>query len=286
MGTVSSTSKSKEINSRLYDSQNESSEYEKTINSIKNINNKYNSYQGQSETTENTKTADINEQKISYKFEWKEGGNEVKITGSFLDNWSRHEELKKNIITGVYEVVLNIPKGIHEFKFIVDKKWVCSQNYKTINDKMNNSNNIIDLTNYIPSQVIENNNEINSSTKKKKRKTAKDTIEYSCNYPNQSEVNLEAPSSPQNYTPSFDLNFHTKQELLKNIFPKNYFLDKTRNIIENNSFKSIITISHEKLSHICYNFEKDNNYDKYIRTAITQRNKHKFLTLIYYTPKK
>ena len=54
MGTVSSTSKSKEINSRLYDSQNESSEYEKTINSIKNINNKYNSYQGQSETTENT----------------------------------------------------------------------------------------------------------------------------------------------------------------------------------------------------------------------------------------
>ena len=30
----------------------------------------------------------------------------------------------------------------------------------------------------------------------------------------------------------------------------------------------------------------NNNEDKYIKSSVTQRNNHKFLTLIYFTPKK
>ena len=284
MGTISSTSK--DINSRINDSQNESSDYEfKTLNSIKNTNNMHHSYQGQSETTHNTKITEANEHKIPFKFEWKEGGNDVKITGSFLENWNKKIDMKKNPKTGVFEVIFYIPKGIHEFKFIVDNKWVCSQNYKTINDKNNFSNNIIDLTNYIPPKISENTCTNTSSTKKKKR-SGKDTIEYGCNFPNQSEVNLEAPVLPQHYLASFDLNFQTKQEFLKNYFQKCLLMDKTKNLIEDDTFKSIITISHDKLSHICYNFENNIDNDNYIRSSITQRNRHKFLTLVYYTPKK
>ena len=49
------------------------------------------------------------------------------------------------------------------------------------------------------------------------------------------------------------------------------------------TFKSIMAIPHEKLSHLFYYCDKDN---KYIRNAITQRSKHKFLTIVYFSPKK
>ena len=53
----------------------------------------------------------------------------------------------------------------------------------------------------------------------------------------------------------------------------------------NSEYKSILTISHEKLSHACFEIETDYNNEKFIKTSSTQRNNHKFLTLVYYTPK-
>ena len=49
-----------------------------------------------------------------------------------------------------------------------------------------------------------------------------------------------------------------------------------------------MAICHDKLSHIRYAAEKNLNdlNNLYIRTAITQRNKHKLLTIIYYNRKK
>ena len=278
MGTVSSVSRDINTN-KISDSQDESSEFDlKLLNSLKKMNNKYQS-QAQSETRENTKVTVINDQKISYKFEWKDGGNEVKIAGSFLDNWSRQEEMKKNLSSGIYEIIIELPKGIHQFKFIVDNQWVCSQYYTIIHDNLNNSNNIIDLTNYIN----ENND---SNIKKKKKKSGKDHIDYSCKYPNSTEINLEAPPIPSHYFSKFNLNFQTKQEIIKNYFKQKPFINKSKNILENNTFKSIVTLSHEKVSHICFNCENNNNNETYIRTSMTHRNKHKFITLVYFTPKK
>ena len=279
MGTVSSASK--DI-TKKNDSQNTSSEYEiKQFNSIKDINN-INSYQGQSETTENTKITDKNEQLILYPFEWKEGGNEVEIYGSFAENWNKKTEMKKNLNTGIFQALIEVPRGRHEFKFVVDQKWVCSQFYDRVTNKNNITNNVIDLTNYIPPQVINSNNISN----KKKRKSTKNTIDYGCNYPKKTEVNLEAPNLPQNYFPIFNLDFQSKQEFLQKVYLKDLSFDKTKTVVENNTFKSILTISHEKLLHICHNVESNNDNDKYIRISLTQRSKHKFLTLVYYTPKK
>ena len=277
MGTVSSVSK--EINKTM-DSQEESSEFE--LREIKYRKNMENKSHGQSETREDTKVTIVNEQKIPYKFEWKEGGNNVKIAGSFLDNWKIKIDMKKNPMSGIFEIILNIPKGIHQFKFIVDNQWRCSQFHKIIYDKMNNANNIIDLSNYIPPIIIENSP---NNNKKKKKKPGKEHIDYSCDFPNLSEVNLEAPGVPNHYIPEFNINYEIKQEfvqLYKIGFVK---INKSKSILENNTFKSITTISHEKLSHVCINKDNDNN-DKYIKTAISQRNRHKFITIVYYTPKK
>ena len=60
-------------------------------------------------------------------------------------------------------------------------------------------------------------------------------------------------------------------------------LNKTKDLLETNTFKSIMTIPHEKLSHLFLYCDSDN---KYIRNAMTQRNKHKFLTVVYFSPKK
>ena len=63
---------------------------------------------------------------------------------------------------------------------------------------------------------------------------------------------------------------------------KMLILNKTKDLLETNTFKSIMTIPHEKLSHLFLYCDSDN---KYIRNAMTQRNKHKFLTVVYFSPK-
>lgn len=272
-------------NSKLYSSQNESYyDYElKTKNLIQNTSNKNQSTNVQSETTENIKIQEPNDNKIKFKFEWKEGGSNVQMSGSFLDNWKNKEKLEKNPQTGFFEVILDIPKGIHQFKFIVDQKWMCSSEYSTFIDK-NNTNNIIDTTNFTTTNNIIIENKSNSNVKKKKKKT-KDT-EYNCIFPNPSQVNSEAPGIPHHYISCFDLNNQTRQENVKSNYVNEMVFDRKKNIIENNTFKDIITISHDKISHICYNIGNENSdEDKFIRASITQRIKHKFLTIIYYTPK-
>jgi 5'-AMP-activated protein kinase regulatory beta subunit len=157
-------------NSKLYSSQNESYyEYElKAKHLIQNTSNKNQSTNVQSETTENIKIQEPNDNTIKFKFEWKEGGSNVEMYGSFLDNWKKKEKMEKNPNTGFFEAILDIPKGIHQFKFIVDQKWMCSSTYSTINDK-NNTNNIIDTTNFTNSNItIENTS--NTNIKKRKRK--------------------------------------------------------------------------------------------------------------------
>ena len=267
--------------SKLFNSQNESY-YDYELRS-QNLNNKNQSTNNQSETAENTKIIEPKVHKVPFKFEWKEGGGNVQIAASFLDNWKKQVEMKKNLNTGFFEVTLDVPKGIQQFKFIVDNIWVYSQNYSIINDK-NNINNIIDFTNYPPNNA----NDMNKSTaKKKKKKSIRETIEYNCNFPKPTEVNSEAPGIPQHYLSCFDLNYQTKQDNLKSIFHGKLIIDKRKNLIENNTFKDIVTIDHDKLCHICYNIrnKENNEKDNYIRTAITQRIKHKFLTIVYFTPK-
>ena len=274
--------------SKLYDSKNESYyEYElKSQSLLQESLNKNQSTNIQTESAENSKIIVSSEIKIPFKFEWREGGTNVKLAGSFLDNWKKQVEMTKNINTGFFEVNLDVPSGIHQFKFIVDKKWVCSPKYSIINDK-NNANNIIDFTNYFHKINNNKNDKGNTLTKRKKKKPLKETIEFSCTFPKNSEVNSEPPSIPQYYLPCFDLNSQTKQEHLETHFKNSLEIDKRKSIIESKTFKEISSFPHYQLSHICYNVGNENygDIDNYIRTSITQRIKHKFLTIIYFTPK-
>lgn len=285
MGSLSE--QQKYINRRINDSLSISSvDYKLKLGSASSNKINFNNNQSvniQSDTRENTKIAELKEDFIPFKFIWNKGGKNVKISGTFLDNWKNEIELEKNNNTGSFEKVINLTPTKHEFKFIVDNIWLCSEQYEILNDK-NNYNNIIDLTNY--SQKEKNFQEINDKLKKNKRKCSK---EFGCNYLLRSDFDREVPNLPNYFKKSFDLNKRKKQKILKKNFKLFLNFNLSKNILENNDYKTITTISHEKLSHVCFQPETDYNNEndnKYIKSSITQRINHKFLTFIYYTPKK
>ena len=293
MGTVSSMSKDRTL--KVSESMDESTEFDFKINLLKNNRNTANSFQ-QSETAEKTKMSELIET-VPYTFEWKEGGNDVQFCASFLEDWNKKEPMKLNKETNNYEVTLNVPKGVHQFKFIVNGNWVCSKNYKIINDKNNNNNNEIEINNDNSNMKnISNTNNI-QEMKKNKKKQQKGNHDYNCIYPNKSSVNSDAPNIPVFFNPLINLNYNSNQlnldlnskqfEQINNDKIDNnkslFKFDQAKNLLENDTFKSITTIPHEKLSHIFTHFYTN---DKYIRSAVTQRNKHKFITLVYFSPKK
>ena len=263
-------------------------------------------------TTQNTQTEEktikntnneISSKKYPFKFEYKSNGNSVLLAGSFLDNWDRKETLKFNNESKSYEITLNIPRGLNQFKFIVDDKWLCSKYYKVIKDKSNNDNNEIDTN--ATSEASTMNSLINSNIldmKKKKKKSGKGNNDYNCLIPTKSAVNAEAPIIPLYFKSYLNLDFNSnqldetkfkdklmdsseeksKEKTKENENEEVLILNKTKDLLETNTFKSIMTIPHEKLSHLFFYCDNDN---KYIRNAVTQRNKHKFLTVVYFSPK-
>ena len=283
---MGSLSESQKYNKALNDSLSITSvEYklksENTSLNIDNLNN-IQSSMIQSETRESTKITELKEESFPYNFIWNKGGKSVKIAGTFLDNWKKEVEMEKNINNGIFEIILFLTKSKHEFKFIVDGKWVCSEQYEIYKDK-NNFNNIIDLTNYTPNE--KDMKIIKEKLRQRKRKFSK---EYGCNYISDFNFQREVTQVPSFFKESFDINKGSK--IKKNKKDSYSFLNFnfTKNIIENNEYKTILTISHEKLSHVFYECKSKykNNNNKYIKSSITQRYNHKFLTLIYYTPNK
>ena len=240
----------------------------------------------ETKTKEET-TISKKDERVPFKFEWKEGGNKVTITGSFLSNWTIFIEMVKNPQTGIFEFNINLPKGIHQFKFVVDNVWKCSNNYPFSNDGSGNMNNVIDLTNYIPPDNQEEKKEYESKDKEKekekKEKRNKVKNEYNCYIPNKNEMNIDAPFIPPHYINFYDIDYNTRQNV---IGKKKYLHFFEKDILsENNCYKNILSCPHVNLNHCC-NACKIGNDDHYVRASTSQRYKHKLLTIIYYKPKR
>ena len=254
----------------------------------KKINESSSSMSSSSETKTKTKeetTISKKDERVPFKFEWKEGGNKVTITGSFLSNWTVFIEMVKNPENGFFEFNINLPKEVHQFKFVVDNIWKCSNNYPVSNDGHGNINNVIDLTNFIPPEEVDkkNNNEKNDNKKSdKEKKKSKSKNEYDCYVPNKNEMNIDAPFIPPHYINFYDIDYNTRQNL---IGKKKYLHFVEKDILsENSCYKNILSCPHVNLNHCC-NCCKVGNEDKYVRSSSSQRYKHKLLTIIYYKPK-
>ena len=158
-----------------------------------------------------------------------------------------------------------------------------SQNKNKISRKDNlkgNKNEIIHFG-------INNHPEINKDGKKfkGKNKKAPKFIEYNCDYFTYKNTNINAPKIPLIINIDFKLNNFTNQgEIGEKEYMKNVFTNKYNKCED---FQKVSIMPHDKLSHLCINENlyikrNENNYNA---ISVTQRNKHKFITIIYISPK-
>lgn len=199
------------------------------------------------------------EKLFPFKFEWKGLGSSVILAGSFLENWTKFEPMIKNPETEIFEKILNLSKKKHYFKFIVDNKWVCSNQYPTTMDTSNNQNNFIDLTNYNPPKDLIKIDECKKGDFKIHRSKViviekNDKNGYNNKYPLIHEMNTNAPYTVTHYKPVFDLDYQSRQNKIKKICKKNFLKYCEKNTLtENNTYKKILSCPHEKLLHFCQN---------------------------------
>lgn len=274
-------------------------EYDQKTTSISNENRTYMSEEPSMKTSINDLTK-IDKNKVSYTFQWKDGGTNVVITGEFLNNWTTFITMIKNPETQVFEYKAELTLTKHYFKYIVDNKWICSSLYETEKDKDGNLNNYIDLTNYkIPPEELQTiqskkreitENKLKESTVKIKNKNNIKSKEidrknkYDCKYPLINELNNMAPNITQHFKPYFCLDYQSNQNrILRGKYLK---YRRGNSTTENNSYKKILDCPHEKLLHLCPNIQDAVKGDKGImKTSVSIRNKHKLITIVYYKPK-
>lgn len=89
-----------------------------------------------SSTTQDTYPSTL----IPVPFIWKDKADTVYVTGSFC-NWKQKFIMNKN--NNEFALILNLPEGSYQYKFIVDGRWQCSKYHPTYNDN-GMLNNIIE----------------------------------------------------------------------------------------------------------------------------------------------
>ena len=238
-------------------------------------------------------SSQFNQDLVPFRFEWKGNCSKVLLAGTFLNNWSTYIELEKNEKTGIFEKIIPLPRAKHEFKFIIGKDWLCSDQYPTITNAYKSLNNFIDLTNYNPKittkKETKNNEEKNNIIidEGKNTKNGKKLKKiYNCKFPQKNELNTTAPCIIHHYIPKFDIDYHSRQNLISDLWEEKFEIKENNFNNENNTSKKIMTWPHEKLLHACPNLEcLGEENENYYKICTTIRTKHKYLTLVYYRPK-
>jgi len=81
---------------------------------------------------------------IPVVFEWRYGGKNVYLTGSF-SQWRVKKRMSPESQEGVYRLKLSLSPGIYEYKFIVDGIWKHDPLQSTVYDGFSGKNNIIEV---------------------------------------------------------------------------------------------------------------------------------------------
>jgi hypothetical protein len=262
-----------------------------------NNNNDTNEENNNKETDETF--SDSNSGKIMYTFSWDEGGDDVKLIGSF-SGWKQQFNMIKDEKEQIYKVSLPLKNEIYEYKFIVDGVWKCSKKQNAKDDGKGNINNVIDLTNVkqknetkkkVSSKKNSKNREKSKKKKSRKEMKSKDKKNndsekkgkiknpknkpYGNEYPQQNE--MTEPKYNELIGKSFNINNESKQ---RKIGVLKYF-----KYVPNNSYsanKSYINISsyrHTILEHIL--FQKKIKKNKDIKYGLSVRYRQKATTFIY-----
>ena len=154
----------------------------------------------------------------------------------------------------------------------------CNKKTNILNNNKYDKNNIIDT-------IKKGSNKDKSIFSNKKNKKAPKYEEYKSDYLNKSNSNINAPKLPFNYNTNFKIDNYSHQDEIGEEQCIN--ISQKSNFNENSDFKKISIMPNDILSHLCTNenffhSKKNKNYNQ---ISVTQRYKHKFLTIVYLSPK-
>jgi len=252
--------------------------------------------------------------KKNHMFIWDEGGNDVKVTGSFSD-WKIQYHMIRDQHDQIFRLELPLGNEIYQYKFIVDGEWKCSKNNPTKPDEMGNINNILDNTKIqlfdSKEKMKEKKQKKKTSTTKKSKKTKKtknkkksqrrnsiktkttktrastinkesikivkkDSI-YQSEYPSDDDI-VPLPLPNKRYYKTFKLENFTNQTSIGN---KNFYDYYDRYCLSYPaSSKPIFILGHVNLNHLIS--ANHNNKSNMLKNSMSFRYREKATTFIYY----
>jgi len=78
-------------------------------------------------------------------FHWLGGGKNVFLAGSFT-KWMENKVAMSKDSSNIWSVIVDLPPGIHSFKFIVDGEWRFAEEQTQVTDEHGNINNFVQVT--------------------------------------------------------------------------------------------------------------------------------------------
>ena len=281
--------------SQLVKSQNEQSfddieDNEKESNNQKSERDKENEKEN-IENNNNKDNKNIEKPSYIYTFTWEEGGNEVKLIGSFSD-WKNSYIMKKDIKDNVFKTSLSLNNEIYTYKFIVDGEWKYSQKQPIKKDDQGNINNILDLTNFflnlsstpktteknksLSKKIINKKKSSKLNNKKSSKKVKKENDDF--HRENNDTNQFTEPRKNNIIGNPFNLNNESKQYKIGN--QRYYGFEQSNFFSSQKSYLKISGYRHNILEHILLPKNNKENYD--IKIGLSQRYRGKATTIIYY----
>ena len=159
-------------------------------------------------------------EKVPTTFEWSNDDNCVYLTGSFC-NWNQFFLMKKTE-EGKSKLTLNLPKGTHQYKFIINDEWKYNNNFPICNDN-GNINNIIDTSNLKINLNFKNKFQVKRNLSIGNKNNSKNTNfaiafnKYTDYIPLKGEFKKKTPRSPYQYKRKLSFNNNNNNKLSKQI---------------------------------------------------------------------
>ena len=258
---------------------------------------------------------DSNNKSINYyTFIWDEGGNDLKITGSFC-NWKTQFKMNRDQSDKKFKLELPLENGVYQYKFIVDGAWKYSRKFPTIKDEIGNINNLLEYTiknneSITPEEKIKekqkktekktkiikktiktkkNAKKSRISTKTKTTKTRASTVNnkesikivkkdsiYQSEYPSDDDI-APLPLPNKRYYESFILESFTNQSSIGD--KKFYDYYDRYGLSYSASSKPIFLLGHVNLNHL---ISTNHNKSNMLKNSMSFRYREKASTFIYY----
>lgn len=179
--------------------------------------------------------------KLPTVFEWREGGNTVYVTGTFC-GWTQFFIMSKQS-NGSFQLTLDLPRGLHQYKFKVDDVWKFSNFHPTFLDN-NNVNNFVDTTKVdIPIKEDSPQKQKNNINGKKEITPSVDV--YSNHYPKKEELNTVCPLAPAQYVNVIHVDYNSQESIETN--EMGLAINEYYSLSDSNCYKAIPIPTHVNL---------------------------------------